>query len=1020
MAVVFNSNVANAATELPDGKRPEYHFNQNFNDLPASYFVLNGTDETTWRGRQASGKGLFFWAGNPQYDAVSGRYRLQGNGSGNRNAELLFPTPQANPDFPQDKPIIIEFDWDYKASTDYLHPNLLYIGGSNSVSVQNTAAADHLKALILGIYTFGDGYFYCWNIDQNGPDEVFGPVFAATGGFTRRGDDAATTAEYNAPNVMIIPAINGTTYHIRAELDFATQKVLSLTLSYTDDTETLVFQNLTDLDFLAKTTAAADVIAAGTNIVNDLALIGGLGTKVSGNNSDFDYYIDNMEVYALAESDGSADVTVQYLDQDGNAVKPSRVVEGHFVNTPYALIASDKDRFQDDNYYYSYNAEATIAANQAVGSVDGESINVPAGGVTLTVVFQKTAITNGTYVWTGAAGNGIWSEIDANFSVNGGAAIAYQEGNSVLFPAALAGDIVLKGAFTIGTADVTVEGDYVFSNYESGVNYLLGDSASQFIIADGNVTLGFDCRVPETAVYADSITITNSATAKKIIFKKPQAKLIQKTNTDLGIALEFDPEILDGTLDIDVINSVYHTMSYTNVANMNVNLYVRGKHNTNWSTAFRPSGSFGPMKINVHNKITELIYNADSTAQFIPIAGFGITDAPAAQAWINLGENTRLVRDYNENKNNNSVTQVGVITGGPTTEIAQSFIGGRRGRLQINGIEGLESKFEGRFTNYYDAGKPETLTEGNKKGVLVMADAKAIFTNDDYALEGGIEVGAAGKLSVEGENITLNDNVTLAGELEFQNDVFMIDSCATTINNGGKLLLGGSYLIYAEGQSDRLSSPANINVNEGGLLKVNKRGSVINTYNLMANAGSVLEGDINVPVSLNMSLGTEEIAPATWKATVSSFTDGDYDKLVANTGDLNLAGNMDITVLSSTKGAKIMLLGGAAIDAVEENVAFGKVTVNGIDITAFNESTPEAEYLWMDANAAADFYNLVSLTDKAVSLEEVDNSGKEVKTVQYYDITGSAVSQDATGFVIEKVIYTDGTSSAKKTFVPVK
>jgi len=51
---------------------------------------------------------------------------------------------------------------------------------------------------------------------------------------------------------------------------------------------------------------------------------------------------------------------------------------------------------------------------------------------------------------------------------------------------------------------------------------------------------------------------------------------------------------------------------------------------------------------------------------------------------------------------------------------------------------------------------------------------------------------------------------------------------------------------------------------------------------------------------------------------------------------------------------------------------------------------------------------------KFTAIPSLISADKTVKAVQYFDITGRAVKANAKGLIIEKTIYTDGTSSAKK------
>lgn len=1006
MAIVFNQNVAHAATDIPADKRPMYHINQNFNDLESTFFQVNSTTANIWQFKAASNRGSYFAnAGDMTYDVGRGLVRLGGNGSGPRGGELWFPTPQTNADFDGETKFILEFDWTFiRTALHYRNAHVLFVGGSNSVGPQAVTAETWFLAGILGIYTFGDGYWYCWNLDPEGPDECYGAVFKA-GTFVRKGSTAPSSMEesqeLNATCKTNIKAIAGTTYHVRAELDFATQKVVSLTLSYAEpegaEAGDVFSQTLPDMDFVAKTAAGS---AVGDKTVKDLAAIAFTNSRHTdaGNYMvDFSNEVDNLEIYSLVDSEGQADLTVEYLDQNGQTVKPARTEKDLYVGVPYALVGADKERFiSGDNFYHAYDEAATQAANIALGSEDGESIKLAAGGSTLKVIFRKTAKTSGEYVWTGAT-NKYWSEVDANFSV-GGQTIPYQEGNPIVFNAANATSdtIWLKGSFSIGESNVTMDGGYIVANDKSGTNFISG--TGQFII-NGAVTLGIDNRLEETVVSTSNpLTIINRAAAKVIVLKADNAKIIQKS--EIPMPIQYDESIVNGTLTLDVQAEAAFSARLTNMSTFNVNMSVPGRLNSaSWSAPFGIQANPYPlgMTINVENTCESGMYGGEPYPN--PIVGFGIWDNVAENAHIHLGDNVRLVRNYNEVAIPGSTTKIGAISGTEKSSIQMGWINQRQQNLEIGSLN-IDTEFKGKIEKFYPFYNPEAKTESRTK--LIKVGTGTLTFSGDIIVDHGIDVNG-GELALLGE--------------------VSIGVGSVVVNNGGTLTIGSEfgklYGYNVPGTGEPLVELEGIQttttVNEGGTLKTN-RGSQINSLSTNINSGGVLEGGFNGLYDLLIAESVGEVPAAVWKAYVNSFNEGDYDKLYALDGGFNIRGDLDITVNSSNNGEKITLI---ESEAFAYGLMIGTITVNGEEIPKVNlaegEEVPAgAKYAWLYDD---DFgtYELLSQSDKT-SIDVV-GAGKEVKSIEYMDLSGRQVSKNATGFVIQKITYTDNTTAVKKQYV---
>lgn len=973
----------------------KHHINQNFDEIE--------TLPADWTFTQT----LFSSGGGATaLDVENGWLRFTGSGSGNRGQDINFPTPQSNESFDGRTTFFLEIDWRANAG-QMNYNNLVFFGLSGSGS-QNPRSAnnDWYIDCILGLYSFGDGYLYYWNMDLLGPEteipgEYYGPIIQ--GGqypyFARR-DDATTlerTSELNAGNKMDVTFELGKTYHILAELDFATQKVVTLTVTDKENPENT--QTITDKGFIAPTLAgSASTVAEEDRIVKDMSVITVMNTR-SGGAAALDMDLDNMEIYALEESLGKADITIQYLTQDGETAKASRVAAEQEISTIYSLVSSDKERFIDGGYYYAYDADATHAANTEFEN--GESVTVVAGGASLTVVFKKTAVTNGEYVWVGGV-NEYWSELDANFSVNGGDPIPYQNGNPVTFSNtdAIFKDVVLKGLFDLGEGDVMVEAaGYTFSDYGTGINRITGTG---LFIVDAETTVGIDNRLSELVVLGTApLNITHGSAAQKITLKADNAQLILNAGADLSMPIELDAAAAtSGTLTIEALTASGYFMPFTNIGTLNVKLGNPGRLvSSTWNMSFVPPTPYEEnMRINVTN-ICGPTPNPTNAEENIdnPIAGFSLTDAVAANVHVHLGDNVRLVRNYNEVAGG-SVLQVGALTGTANSFVHAGWVAGRPGSIQVGALN-TDHVFEGKFEKFYQFFTEDTKVESNA-AIIKVGTGKWTLTNDQI-LDNGLVVNG-------GELELLGDIYIGAGHATANNG---LQNGNVTVNEGGTLTIGGEFgLIYG----DLAMASTNTTVNNGGTLN-GLRGNHILSALTTISAGGTLAGDINAEWSLSMDMGipaaSEEetdIPASVWKPFISSFNADDYDKLVVQYGDAVVYGNFDITVDGATKGEKIQLIEGLG----NLDVAPEKIFVNGVDITDFTEDTPGAEFVWLPET-----FELMSLIDKKGSGIDDIFAGKEVKHIEYYDLTGRQVSKNASGFVIQKITYTDGSVNSKKTYI---
>jgi hypothetical protein len=1026
------------AIDPPAGKIKNYHINQNFDKidvLPAGWSYNSGTAALVSRN----------WA-DGVIDVENKNFKISQTAAQNQTlgGDLIFPSPQSNETFQSETKFYLEVDWNpVTVNVDaYRRANLFLVSGSGSKNLR-TDASYYIDA-ILGLYTCDNEYIYYCNQDLPGPEtstpgEYYGPAFisGAYPNFLRTPavnplllpagltNDGEGMKALNLAGKTDIIFTAGSTYHIYAELNFETQKVDKLIVTEVgNETNT---QTIEDKPFMnnewrnwdgARRTDVADTT------VNDIAVISSVQTRRS-QNPTMETRFDNLEIYTLTNDMGQANVVVRYIDQNDQTIK-ERTVENLNIGQVCELDVDDKKSFSENGFYYAYDTEGTAAKNTG-GYADGVSVTVAQGAV-LYVKYFKTAVAAGNYVWTGAT-NRYWSELDANFTVNGTGPIPYQPGNPVIFSAdAAANDTVfVKGVIQLGESNVEVTGNgYTFVNDATGINNLVG--TGQFIVNDAEASIGFDNQLAELVVSGTKpltlIARTSGVHAQKIRFTTDNSCLRLRAVTAVPIA--YDSIISAGTLNLELLSNNGCGSAFINVPTLNVKLGVPGrKPSASWTTAFDPYLNdvrvpYDNMKINVSNicesytqsvavpatdEEGNVILNEEGNITYVykdsifvnPIVGFGLQDVVAANASVHLGDNVRLVRTYNEGTGG-STLQVGELTGTENSYLHLGWIGGRSGSIQVGGLN-TDHEFKGKIEKFYEFFSPDA-----------KIDSRAAL----------VKVGT-GKWSLSQDQIIDNGITVNGGELELLGDI-SIGIGTVTVNNGGTLTVGGEFGIlygYDAAGAALESIVTTTTVNQGGALKT-LRGSQINSLKTTIGPGGSLTGGFNgiYDLAMDASVLTEgsEIPAAIWKPTVSSFNDGDFDKLYSSEGGFEIFGDINITVNSSGEGDKITLLesGASAYTVLPEIIRVNGEEIPQVDIANGGEVPAGAKYAWLfDADFGS--YELSSLTTYS-GINEI-NVNKEVKSVQYYDLLGRGVSKNTGGFLVLKTTYTDNTTSIKKVYI---
>lgn len=960
IAFMAVSSISLLNAQVPDGYYKKYHIDQNFNGLEAVPTGWSINSSTT---------ALFRSGGIAVADGV---VKATGSGGGSRGVDLVFPSPQSNSLIgqPADSIWYFEMDWIINGATLGQKNALgLLIAGSKSQSI---ATANYYADGIFGLYTFGDGFLHYSNLDLQGPlkhdidstftgdpNERYGPAINSGQypGFGRAAADAATAALINASTKTTIPYAAGKSYHITAILNFSTQKVVKLII--TDNADPLNTQTFENHAFLAPSMASAtSVVPVEQRKVTDIAIIGSVNTRSTwgtignGGNAALNVNYDNIQIYRPELSLGQTNVTINYKDRQGGTAKAARTVEKQEVSTIFNLLMSDKEGFIEGGNYYAYDAEATHAANAGKGNNDGESV-VVASGASLDVVFKKSTLTAGTYVWTGANGFN-WSELEDNFSVSGGAAMSFQNGNAAAFSDANAANKEIKvpanlvlgeGNFTISTAG------YSFS----GTGRLEGTGS---LIIDAPTALGIDNRLTGGALIntSEQIQINHAGAATKY------ATTLSNINLRLEPKAAFTAAITGngGVLNIDAISDNAYTPVIKGFNTVNLSLANVGKGtNNSWSDPFTSVFTDTSVVVNVINS---------SEQDTLPIT-YAVAPTSVALAKVHLGDGTRLIHNGTPGSKATISVKIGELSGS-----------------EYSSLEGNSVCAEDRTIEYVIGGlNTDAVFNGKIRPQLTKFPSRHVGTELVYlpeTTEGDTTwyIPAPLKLKKVGKG-----SWTANGEMLFGGDI--------TVDEG-TMVIGNSVA----------ASVTQIKVDTAAVLVAK---NIVAATGITVNIGT-LSGSITAN---SISLTGSKL-----KLNANSFAEGQFDKITTigdfttiaavNPEDLNI---LDITVKAANKDEKIKII------EVQGNadVSFNKIMVNGEDITSNTPQTTGAKFafIWDEATNSGE---LLSMTDFVTALDQVPTE-KAIRSELYYNATGQVVSKNDKGFLIKITTYTDGTKKIEKT-----
>lgn len=1022
-----------------------WYINQNFNGVAAfngQTPILGATGTTlpsTWTWNNASStqgtkttsmyftNGASYYFVNSKDSTLFNAFQMRGGGTGGRGGELRFPSTTLSED--KDSTVwYVEFDWK-SSSAGFTSVGRNTIGlalsGSNSTNFsdgeKNTDTWYGDSFFMLYAYRGdtvpalrgGPGHLHLVNLDPNdkpatvanangGYDTIPGAFyrrFHALGGadvarFRRAGDTWQKVDSLNQTTRLNVVYRNGHYYHLKMKLNMASQMMEEFTITQNDSTANS--QTLTNIPFLAKDLAGrSSIIAAANRIVKDISRIEGFSLRTSqlgsGGDSNFEYLIDNLEVYVMKPSKGLQDVTISYIDREGNIAKTARIDSAIQIGLNVSLNATDKIRFEDQNNYYAYDAEATHVANANRG-VDGESLSVVKDSInTLYVVFKKSPKTTGTYVWSGSNSTN-WSELEDNFSVNNVSPYSYQIGNSVEFSDAslVNKEVDINEPINLVDGNLTVSApNYVLA----GTGSLIGNNK---MIINAPFSLAMNASALKGGAELNASEVTIQSLTPLADLKVMQDNSVVKFSAPSG-TLNLNVEGQGGVLNYQAISNTVYSVKTKNVSTVNLLLKTSGAKSTNYW-----SGSSASLPHSAQLNVT-----TDMFGTKMPIA-FATNLTMLDSAKVHLGDNVRLIRHANEGSGGTDKLKIGELSGVAGSYLEGGYVDGRASGYEIGSL-GTDAVFNGTIRPWLSR-----IAQG------AVIDSTTMTRQPDTLIWGrsGIRIDkvGSGKWTVNGKIIfpgvtakTMYNSITAKkGTLELNKIYFSDYITKSKLTSTDSAVVAPHAILVSPTATlvlkDSVVTPS-VNL---VTLKVDTLGTLITNNNYIGVSAMDVLGTINGGVKLGNSFAA--YSKATVAMNVAKFMDGNYDVIDAQ-GDVTIIGSvLDIKVISSEVGQKIAMIRSMG----NVDLSFSKVLVNGEDITGITADSPGAKYVWYldEATNAGTLLSLVKATDV-----RNPNSTKTIKKVEYFDVLGRQIQRYSKGLVLKRITYDDNSIETQKSYI---
>ena len=647
---------------------------------------------------------------------------------------------------------------------------------------------------ILSLYACGnDGKFHYWNTQKDS-------IAFIGGSFNRAGNDVTICNNRNAGSQIDIPYATGVWFNIRATLDFTNKIVSSLTVTNKTTNATV-----TSLNQPFISSSASDI--SKISIMNTRSSVAG-----NGSNANLNASIDNFKTYKLVEV-ATDQVTINYKDINGNELKTARIQQNVEVGTTYTALSTDKATFSDASFYYSYDAANTSSDNVVVAS---------GGASAITLIFKKTPITAGTYTWTGLV-NSTWDNGTENFTTDNLNSLGYQDNNPVIFPSTATNKTVnLDTDLNLGTNNITISGTgYSLNGIGSisgtgSINVNLTSEESATIGLKNNMTGGLN-------INGGTVTVTNDLGSGNYTMADG-SKIVLQTGSNVSKSISGS-----GTITIEAKSNNYYLMPVSGASTVNIILDNAGSGTSaTWTDYF--GGSFpSGAQINVSSTVGS--------------AGFGVGDALLSNCNVNLGDDIRLLRWYNQSTSGGgtSTILVGSLSGNASSTIEGGMVDASNRILAYEiGSSNANATFNGVIKNF------GTVTAAPlniyKKGTGIWTLTGAItYSPGLFNVDAGTVI-MNGSLSGTAVPVTVASGATLSGNGNIAGVTTINGTLEGKLNFGNNLTLAGTTNIVVNGFNNGEYDVINVvgAVTNGGTLNITVNGAnpSVGSFVKVVNAGS--------------------------------------------------------------------------------------------------------------------------------------------------------------------------------------
>jgi autotransporter-associated beta strand protein len=656
---------------------------------------------------------------------------------------------------------------------------------------------------------------------------------------------AANYANITTPALLPTP-VDAPALKVTAVLDFSTHtySLTAMAGTYTANASpewvdgTNIYSG-TGLNFLDNT---------ASNVSNMFFEANGLQSSSSATATNFTF--DNFKIAGEKQSLGFGNVTVKYVDTDGNSlssIKPDISHTNLSAGVSYPATDIEKANFSDATYYYAYDASVTT-----------DNVMVVANTTTdLTLKFKKYPLLSGsTLTWTGAA-NGTWNFVNYNFTSDGTNSIGFQNTNAIILPAAATTKaITLNSPIDLGSNNLTISGTgYSLTTGVLGsiagtgaLNINLGSSDILTLNAVNNMTgttqiAGGNITVSKTGSLGAGVNITESSTLTY------GAAGVTIPSTTFGAS----SAIVAGAINASLING----MSAADGIKVSVSAAMNhGSNDTSRAFDFVANGTLASG--------SELELNGTGTDNRI-----GMTSASAtylANTKVSLKGAAML---YINTSHSTSTINIGTLAGDAGAKLGW----GRSTTLGNDitwsvGASNLSSEFAGTITNTggYSSGGSSYIgnfTHFIKEGTRTLTMSGTANThNGNFTVNGGelkvtgaignatsvVTVAAAGKLSGTGTvGGATTVNGTLEGRLNFGSTLALAGTTNLVVNGFNT----GEFDVITVTGAATLGGVLNITVNASAPAS----GTTIKLINAASYSGDFTQ-PVNVPSNYTFDKAT--------------------------------------------------------------------------------------------------------------------------------------------------------------------